>query len=576
MSITLVQQSALFNLIPFGTSLLISTLTIPLIRKFALTYHLYNDTTIHNQRYGNLVRQDGLSSLPTPHYGGIGVVFAFFISTFLWLSPQAYAGVFLCSLAVFLLGVTDDIHPLPARFRLLLQCLLAWAVSHTLQLNLNEIIITPNLILPIPPPVGQTLAILVIVGGINSINMIDGMDGLAGGISLIGFISLSLLHSIVSGSSDSLLLLALPFTGSILGFLSYNTYPASIFMGDSGSNWLGFMLGVLLLMLFAQSGIPTDGTPYTKISMISALCCIGVPIIDTAAVIFLRIRSGKSPFNADNRHFHHTLLGLGFNTRQSVTVIYLISVLLAIGGVLPALFPNSGLDWVPWVLFSFTIAMVASAPLKRKYAQNFQFVEKEPSRNYLKFLYTTESLTLYALYTLFILSATAPQNPQITSMIALIPMVTLLIGAALIREQRKTDFLSCFLIALAGMTLLASSFADTNVTISALSFKWLSVYKATLIFMSITTCITVSSSITRCLKALTPTDLLVFLIFLTTLALSVMAAPDLALICSSGLAIFISTRTLVTIPEALFRIRALTFLCLVIAMGKLFYPYLEI
>jgi len=164
------------------------------------------------------------------------------------------------------------------------------------------------------------LTFIFLIGVTNAVNLADGLDGLAGGLVLLCLCAVALF---AAASGNTLVVsLALIQAGAILGFLRFNTHPARIFMGDSGSQVLGFSVGVLSIM--ATRG---DASPY---SPALPLLLLGLPIIDTVSVMFTRIRSGRSPFVADSNHLHHRLLRLGFAHREAVLLVYIAQVSLVL------------------------------------------------------------------------------------------------------------------------------------------------------------------------------------------------------------------------------------------------------
>jgi UDP-GlcNAc:undecaprenyl-phosphate GlcNAc-1-phosphate transferase len=157
------------------------------------------------------------------------------------------------------------------------------------------------------------ITLLLIVGATNAINLADGLDGLAGGMTLFIFICLCAL-AYLSGDK-TVMIMCLAMLGALFGFLSFNTYPASVFMGDAGSQFLGFVSIVLALKI-------TQGD--SLMSPVLPLLIMGFPLLDTLIVIWERIRNKRSPFIADNNHFHHKLLSLGFFHTEAVVIIYLL------------------------------------------------------------------------------------------------------------------------------------------------------------------------------------------------------------------------------------------------------------
>jgi UDP-GlcNAc:undecaprenyl-phosphate GlcNAc-1-phosphate transferase len=161
-------------------------------------------------------------------------------------------------------------------------------------------------------------AVFVLLGVTNAINLADGLDGLAGGTSLLSFSAIAILAYLADNSV--VLLSCLAVMGSITGFLRFNTYPAVIFMGDGGSQFLGFSLCVLAIMLTQNELSP--------LSPALPLFLVGLPILDTLLVMAQRIRAGRSPFAPDMQHIHHRLLRTGFDHYEAVVVIYCLQAAL--------------------------------------------------------------------------------------------------------------------------------------------------------------------------------------------------------------------------------------------------------
>lgn len=174
------------------------------------------------------------------------------------------------------------------------------------------------------------LAIIWMVGVMNMINLIDGLDGLAGGISVISAIGLAVL-SILGGDTVPTML-AVSVAGAGVGFLKYNTNPATIFMGDAGALLLGYLLAVISMM-----GILTTTHAFSSAIPIVVLA---IPIMDTLIAIIRRYRRNQPIFSADKEHLHHQLLRSGYSVRQSVVMIYLISVVLSALGIVMILLPT--------------------------------------------------------------------------------------------------------------------------------------------------------------------------------------------------------------------------------------------
>jgi UDP-GlcNAc:undecaprenyl-phosphate GlcNAc-1-phosphate transferase len=184
------------------------------------------------------------------------------------------------------------------------------------------------------------VTLLYIVGFTNVINLIDGLDGLAAGVSAIAAASLLILAA--QGNRLDAAALAVAVIGACVAFLRYNFNPASIFMGDSGALFLGFTLATISLMGVMKSS--------AAIALAVPLLIIGVPIFDTASAIVRRVLHKRPIQEADKGHIHHRLLGRGFNQRQTVVIIYVWSIALALGGY--------AVRYAPGTLKALTFAML--------------------------------------------------------------------------------------------------------------------------------------------------------------------------------------------------------------------------
>ena len=162
-----------------------------------------------------------------------------------------------------------------------------------------------------------------LIGITNAINLIDGLDGLAAGVSALSYIAMFFVSIILKDFDTQMITIIL--AGAVIGFLPYNFNPAKIFMGDTGSTFLGFTLGV----------ISVSGTlkAYTAISIVIPLLILGVPLFDTTFAILRRLCSGKSIMEADRGHIHHKLMDMGFSQKQVVLLMYFASAILGVSAV---------------------------------------------------------------------------------------------------------------------------------------------------------------------------------------------------------------------------------------------------
>lgn len=256
----------------------------------------------------------------TPRLGGLAIYASFLIGYMLYgnNSPQMLS-ILIGSFILILMGVVDDINPLSSKIQFLFHLIVASIVVFYGKLYLTEISFFGINIL-FATPIAYAISILVIVSLISAINLVDGLDGMSSGIGIIYFITISVVAYLLGRFTGLEITLALIMIGSLLGFLVYNFPPASTFMGQCGSNFLGFMVAVTSLIGFKTT---------TFISVIIPLVILALPIFDTAVSILRRLLKGQGITEPDREHFHHQLLKMKFSPRTSVIIIYLINILFA-------------------------------------------------------------------------------------------------------------------------------------------------------------------------------------------------------------------------------------------------------
>ena len=263
---------------------------------------------------------------PIPRMGGLAIFFGFILSVLLFLPLTAQLrGMLLGAVIIVILGIFDDIFALPAKPKFLIQILAAflavWAGNRIYGLsNINIFSSEPYWELGW---LSYPISILWIVGITNAVNLIDGLDGLACGVSTLSSMTLLVIALVVSEPDVALLMAAL--AGACLGFLPYNLNPAKIFMGDTGSTFLGFILAVVSIQGLFKF--------YTIISFAAPFLILGLPIFDTAFAILRRLAKGQSPMTPDRGHIHHRLIDMGFSQKQAVAVLYVISAILGLSAV---------------------------------------------------------------------------------------------------------------------------------------------------------------------------------------------------------------------------------------------------
>ncbi len=290
---------------------------------------------------------------PMPKMGGISIAVGAFIPIMVWVPRDDFVNsVIMGALVVSIFGLLDDIRPLSPKQKVIPQIGAGLMVILFGGVKISCIgSLTPeNCILPLY--ISIPLSLLVIVGVTNAINLSDGLDGLAGGISMLSFIAIAFLA--MPFGNIPIAIMAAAVVGGIAGFLRYNTYPASLFMGDAGSQLLGFLAIVFAIVL------TQNHTPYSKVL---ALPIIGFPILDTLTVMTERIVKKKSPFRADKKHFHHRLLQFGFFHTEAVLCIYLIQACF-VGFAIVFRFHSAFTHIVFFILFSAFILFLFFGPGK--------------------------------------------------------------------------------------------------------------------------------------------------------------------------------------------------------------------
>jgi UDP-GlcNAc:undecaprenyl-phosphate GlcNAc-1-phosphate transferase len=252
-------------------------------------------------------------SMPIPRIGGVAMAIGVLIAAIIVIPLAPPDKYFLVGAGVLtLFGALDDRFDLDYRIKLAGQLLAAGIVVFAGDTQIHAFTLEDQLLLP--KWVSVPLTLFFLVGITNAINLADGLDGLAGGTTFLCLCALAMLaYSVGQGPCAAL---ALAFAGAVLGFLRFNTFPASVFMGDAGSQLLGFAVGVLSLRA-TQSG-------NNVVSAATPILLLSIPILDTLSVMVQRISEGRSPFSADKNHIHHKLLALGFDHHEAVMVIYAI------------------------------------------------------------------------------------------------------------------------------------------------------------------------------------------------------------------------------------------------------------
>ncbi len=303
--------------VPLLAAFFISFLSMPLVIKVA--HHIgaidvpKDDRRIHKE--------------PIPLLGGLGIFVSVMFCLFVFIDYplNKMMGIMVGALFIVLTGIVDDIKPIKAKYKLLIQVIVAFILVFadvrilgvSSVFNLSQYILMDDFL-------SVVVTVLWIVGITNTLNLIDGLDGLSGGIATISAFTLAYV-AFVNGRVE-VAVMTLIVAGACMGFLPYNFNPARIFIGDTGALFLGFILAVISI-----EGTLKISTAFTFFAPVLAL---GIPIFDTFYAIVRRTAAGKHPFEADRGHLHHRVLDLGFGQKRTVLFLYLVNSLLGLSGVL--------------------------------------------------------------------------------------------------------------------------------------------------------------------------------------------------------------------------------------------------
>jgi UDP-GlcNAc:undecaprenyl-phosphate/decaprenyl-phosphate GlcNAc-1-phosphate transferase len=320
----------------FGAAFITSLLFTPLIRRLAPGL--------------GLVDHPGLRKVhvtPTPMGGGIAVFLGLLVPVLLVsfaggmirLAPAALGelrasigndvalrqqtiGIIIGAVVLFAMGLADDRWNLSWRLRLGVQVLVAFGVT---QSGVRATVFVTQ------PWIGVMITMLWIMVLTNAMNFLDNMDGLSAGIGVIAsLLSVGILLMMVPQPHWAVAFGLLLLAGSLSGFLWWNRPPASIFMGDSGSNLVGFLLATLTVSgTFYQ--VETSGSRHV---ILAPLCILAIPLYDFLTVILIRLNDGRSPFHGDKSHFSHRLVELGLRPARAVLTIHLATLMTGLGGLL--------------------------------------------------------------------------------------------------------------------------------------------------------------------------------------------------------------------------------------------------
>lgn len=320
-------------LLPFIATFLLALALTPLVIKFAVKIGAM-DVPKDERR---------VHKVAMPLMGGLAMYIALVIGMILFLpKDRKFIAILIGATLILISGIKDDIKGTTPKEKLVYQ-MLAAGIAIWGGINIDYV----------TNPFGQgppgfelgwltiPITIFWIVGITNTLNLIDGLDGLAGGVAFISSFSFMLVA--IKMDLGFIGILAALVAGGCLGFLPYNFNPAKIFMGDTGSLFLGYMLAVISI----EGALKSVAT----IAMIIPIIILGVPIFDTTFAIFRRVSKGQSIMAADKSHLHHRLLEKGFSQKQTVLILYGISGVFGLFAVLVSKANSSQAVWMSAILF---------------------------------------------------------------------------------------------------------------------------------------------------------------------------------------------------------------------------------
>lgn len=570
---------ALQCMLVFITALVISVVLVPVVIKISAYYKLYDNPD------AGATEARRIHVNPTPRLGGIAIFLAYIISVIIWIREINILAIILPSCLMFVIGIIDDLKPVPAIIKLVIQIVSAFLVIHFNNLQIDYLTISHNVILNIPYVLGIFLAIFIVVGAVNAINMIDGLDGLSSGIILIAMLLLSYLNFLNTQNIYIFMVYTLPICGAIIGFLKYNTHPANVFMGDGGSNWLGFLLGVQVLLTLKGYAIENNNNILVlqksvnlvnNVNLLSVLLCLAIPIFDTANVMIARISKGINPMKPDKRHFHHSLLRMGFTHAQAVIFVYFAALVIGTIALLPNMFPSLLLWWTPYLALVLAAVIMPlflhfdAINIKKYQQKNIILIQFGPKLKMV--IHYWEILNRYALY--FIFMVTPFLVGFISKEIGYIALVmsVLVFFSLFVKLKNDSFFLSAFLSIASVVLLLANNANQIFIEISGVKYSLQLAYNFIFIWLAISTTCFSLFTFKRKYLIFSPTDFLLLIVPLLFLLFpkEYQEQYKLSIVSLRSLVVFFTIRSMISFNgPVLAKMRLVIFasLCVVVMIS---------
>ena len=342
-------------------TLLTSLILVPIIKKVAIHVNAMDEPNARK-----------IHKVPMPRLGGLAIYLAFLLGYMLYgeVSTQMLS-ILIGGFLLILVGFIDDIKSVPARYKLVVQIIAATIVVLYGDLSFSEVSVFGYKIY-FNEFWGSLASIVFIVAITNAINLIDGMDGLAAGISSIYFLTIAIIAFILNRIGGLDVIISLIMLGATLGFLVHNFPPAKIFMGDSGSLFLGFMISVIALLGYKVT---------TFTSLIVPIVILAIPIFDTIFAILRRLLKGQNIGVADKEHFHHQLLKMRYSQTKSILIIYAIDIAFAAVSIFYILGDNQVAIAIYIVLMILLLFVVLKTDILFDHSKKKQVMVSEKKEN---------------------------------------------------------------------------------------------------------------------------------------------------------------------------------------------------
>ena len=352
----------IFLVFSFVIAFVLSFAMTPVVKKFAFKIKAV-DVPKDNRR---------MHKKPIPRLGGLAIITGFMISALIILSffgelTKGITSMLIGAVIIATMGIVDDVKALDAKPKFLIQIAAALVVvlwgEVRIEAFTNPIIWLGSPYMELPMWLSVIISVIWIVFITNAVNFIDGLDGLAAGVSAIMSVSLVFIAARMGEMSEAIIGIAL--MGACFGFLPYNFNPAKIFMGDTGSTFLGFILASLSIQGVFKS--------YAIISFAVPLLILGLPLFDAAFAMIRRILKGQSPMKADRGHLHHRLIDMGFSQKQTVFILYAISGVLGITAVVLA--ESGTLRAILLLICVLVFILIESVMMKKPGSENDEEID---------------------------------------------------------------------------------------------------------------------------------------------------------------------------------------------------------